>query len=297
MTYAFRCANCPGEPPPPESMVWRILRTGDAAVTWACDVHLGAVVREFIRPDRRHNEFTVTLAVRADELPGVEPGKLPELRDQLARVINHLGLESSLGDTPDFIVADFLSDVLEAYGRAVLRRKAWHEGSGDYVRCPMVCPHGDQCRLPKGHEDGCSHAGCDCNEPSAPMTKGALVDPETDPSRPDVVATNGVDPACLGTGAPKPIDPASGQHKSYWVLSDEERAKGFVRPVRRSYMHETCETVTTMTQAIAETYARDPRFYGSTFCVGCRQHYPVGESGQFVWVTPDGKLTSVKVGT
>jgi hypothetical protein len=37
--------------------------------------------------------------------------------------------------------------------------------------------------------------------------------------------------------APKPVDPKSGQHGAYWVLSPEERAKGFTRPVRRSYKH------------------------------------------------------------
>jgi hypothetical protein len=30
---------------------------------------------------------------------------------------------------------------------------------------------------------------------------------------------------------------ATGQNEKYLVLSDEERAKGFVRPVRRSYVH------------------------------------------------------------
>jgi hypothetical protein len=30
----------------------------------------------------------------------------------------------------------------------------------------------------------------------------------------------------------------SGMQKSYLVLSDEERAKGFVRPVRRTYIHD-----------------------------------------------------------
>lgn len=31
---------------------------------------------------------------------------------------------------------------------------------------------------------------------------------------------------------------------------------------------------------IAETYARQPDFYGSTYCIGCRKHLPVRE---FVW--------------
>jgi hypothetical protein len=37
--------------------------------------------------------------------------------------------------------------------------------------------------------------------------------------------------------APAPVDPATGQHGAYWVLPEEERAKGFVRPVRESYKH------------------------------------------------------------
>lgn len=81
-------------------------------------------------------------------------------------------------------------------------------------------------------------------------------------------------------------------HKSYIVLSDEERKKGFVRPVRRSYRHLKCGSVTTMGQAIAETYARSPDFYGSTMCVTCNAHYPVGEDGEFVW--DDG--SNAKVG-
>jgi hypothetical protein len=120
----------------------------------------------------------------------------------------------------------------------------------------------------------------------------------------------------------------NGQNETYLVLSDEERAKGFIRPVRRSYIHvgvrpkyplrgltaeeherydkfkyhmyeeypkgsdslgrywtkeqlnSGCKAVTTMGQAIAETYARDPKFYGATFCCGCNKHIRVDE---FVW--------------
>lgn len=133
----------------------------------------------------------------------------------------------------------------------------------------------------------------------------------------------------------------SGQQAAYLVLSEEERSKGFVRPVRRSYKHvgarpkhpirpltdeekdrfkdvdyvafeaypesdssvtgrywteaqlnSGCGTVTTMGQSIAETYAREPGFYGATFCCGCGKHLPVGEHGEFVW-EPDGS----RVGT
>lgn len=88
------------------------------------------------------------------------------------------------------------------------------------------------------------------------------------------------------------IDPTTGQQKGYVVLSEEERAKGFMRPVRHSYVHEKCGTVTTMGQALAETYARNPAFYSRTFCSGCRAHFPVGDIGEFVW-----DKTTEKVGT
>lgn len=111
----------------------------------------------------------------------------------------------------------------------------------------------------------------------------------------------------LASGAPvtpdhREIDPATGQQKGYIVLTKAERDKGFVRPVRRTYVHVgldpvmdgivlvkrgrvtdgkiACGTRTTMGEAIAETYAREPKFYSGTFCVGCGAHYPLA---QFVW--------------
>lgn len=144
----------------------------------------------------------------------------------------------------------------------------------------------------------------------------------------------------LGHGADETPVP---QNKCYLVLSDEELAKGFVRPVRQAYVHvgrpgprfplrdltdqeraeqhgyakyeeypeserplvrrgwtqqqldaigKGCGVVTTMGRALAETYARKPDFYGSTYCVGCSMHRPVGADGEFVW---DG--TEERVGT
>ncbi len=71
-----------------------------------------------------------------------------------------------------------------------------------------------------------------------------------------------------------------GQHEIYLVLSEEERAKGFVRPYRDKYIHKVCGIVTKMGQALSETYARNPKFYSRTFCVGCNKHLPVSE---FLW--------------
>jgi hypothetical protein len=82
------------------------------------------------------------------------------------------------------------------------------------------------------------------------------------------------------------IDSITGMQKGYVVLCPEERAKGFIRPVRRSYKHTKCNTVTTMGQGLAETYARQPSFYSATFCCGCGTHFPVIE---FTW-EPDNSV-------
>lgn len=86
------------------------------------------------------------------------------------------------------------------------------------------------------------------------------------------------------------INPATGQQRGYVVLSEDERAKGFIRPVRRTYEHLKCGTTTTMGLALAETYARNPQFYSGTFCVACRNHFPIGEDGEFVWAGTKEKL-------
>ncbi len=157
----------------------------------------------------------------------------------------------------------------------------------------------------------------------------------TDPKDPD-----------LGRGADKE---KTGQNKKYLVLSDEELAKGFVRPVRTKYVHvghpgvkvcgkireeyepdengnvasvcctvhddpnekcwgfslvkpaelaeikkngywrgggKGCGVQTVMAEKIAETYARNPSFYGATYCMGCQKHLPVKE---FMWDDDSGE--------
>jgi hypothetical protein len=129
----------------------------------------------------------------------------------------------------------------------------------------------------------------------------------------------------------------NGQQKGYVVLSEEERKKGFVRPVRTTYTHvgrkalyplrdltpeeqerykdfnyvkyedypeeshlcgrfwtaedirTACNTDTTMSMSIAETYARQPDFYGSTFCNHCKKHFDLE---QFVWKGTDSIVGS-----
>lgn len=128
------------------------------------------------------------------------------------------------------------------------------------------------------------------------------------------------------------INPATGMQQNYIVLTPEERAKGFVKRVRRSYLHvgppaapaslrdltpdeverysqfgyvkyepypegnsslgkywthkelqragKRCGSVTTMGTALAETYARNPRFYSGTFCCSCHTHFDLNE---FEW--------------
>jgi hypothetical protein len=139
------------------------------------------------------------------------------------------------------------------------------------------------------------------------------------------------------------------QNDTYLVLSEAERAKGFIRPVRERYVHKGrpgpklglrdlteeehkrydqfgyvkfesygdpndpklsvtgrfwtqreldtiengCGVITTMGIALAETYARNPTFYGATYCVGCRMHKPVIE---FRWIEDDDSVGPV-VGT
>lgn len=50
-----------------------------------------------------------------------------------------------------------------------------------------------------------------------------------------------------------------------------------------------CGEITRMDRAIAETYAREPGFYGNTYCIGCSKHLPVNE---FVWVPGGGAVGS-----
>jgi len=114
----------------------------------------------------------------------------------------------------------------------------------------------------------------------------------TDPKNPEL--GHGVD------DTPVPMN------EKYLVMSDTELAKGFVRPFRDKYIHVgidghevdpndpskhgrtggACGAETRMGEKLAATYARDPKFYGATYCVGCKMHRPVAE---FIW-SSDGQV-------
>lgn len=132
------------------------------------------------------------------------------------------------------------------------------------------------------------------------------------------------------------------QNEVYLVLSEEERAKGFVRPYHSAYLHvgkrgakyplrdltdeekerhgkfgyvkfevypeskspvmgkywtqqeldsigAGCGKATIIAPEIAETYARNPHFYGATYCTYCQKHLPVDE---FVWAGTDERVGS-----
>jgi hypothetical protein len=160
---------------------------------------------------------------------------------------------------------------------------------------------------------------------------------------PRVSTTGGVVAGFEEGSVPGPVKD-NGQHESYWILSDEERAKGWVRPLRFKYVRVGpeppkyalrplteeelerhgeygyvakedypedpnssisgrfwtqahidavkvggCGTETRMSQKIAETYARQPDFYGATFCCGCGTHLPVSH---FEWSDKSGRVGS-----
>lgn len=59
------------------------------------------------------------------------PDYASDFRKQLAGLINSQSMEAE-SNTPDFILAQFLTDALEAFDKAVVRREEWY-GRGDPI--------------------------------------------------------------------------------------------------------------------------------------------------------------------
>lgn len=60
-----------------------------------------------------------------DDLPG-QPTDRTEFRADLEKLINRHSVER-VSNTPDFILADYLTDSLAAYDKAVAARSAWYK--------------------------------------------------------------------------------------------------------------------------------------------------------------------------
>lgn len=89
--------------------------------------------------------------------------------------------------------------------------------------------------------------------------------------------------------------PFYGLQEKYLVLSEEERAKGFVRPVRLAYKHAKCCGVTKIGTQLSETYAKNPGFYDGAYCSICRKHFPLKDadgSPAFLWDDDDEAVGS-----
>jgi hypothetical protein len=110
------------------------------------------------------------------------------------------------------------------------------------------------------------------------------------------------DPNYCTVSGNEPVNPRSaatptdetrgdGQKADHWVMCPGEIIRaGFKRPIRTSYQHTVCGTVTSMPRQIAETYAADPSYYNSTWCCGCKAYLPVGSDGNFVWDNTQDKV-------
>lgn len=105
-------------------------------------------------------------------------------------------------------------------------------------------------------------------------------------------------------GAPPPKNPLRDltaeeqeRYDKYGYVKYEEYPKGDSAVVGRFWTQadldkygKGCGVVTSMPRQIAETYAADPSYYGSTFCCGCGTYFPVGPNGEFVWENTDERV-------
>jgi len=70
------------------------------------------------------------------------------------------------------------------------------------------------------------------------------------------------------------------KYEEYLERDDSDVLGSFWTQKRLDSVGKGCYTTTTMGRPLAETYARNPRFYGATYCVQCMMHRPVSE---FIW--------------
>ena len=112
------------------------------------------------------------------------------------------------------------------------------------VRVADGCP----CNSPRGINHGlvavdtCTCPVCDPEQTGStrwPELASSLPTPKAPPAEVPPVDRNALCTVgeAIAPGVPNTEDRGDGQQKGYVILCAEERAKGFVRPVRRSYVH------------------------------------------------------------
>ena len=85
------------------------------------------------------------------------------------------------------------------------------------------------------------------------------------------------------------IKPPIIPQKTKDMITDTEKARGFVRPIRSVIVHKACGERNVLTDAVAEMYARDPKGNTNALCVACGNYFPVVE---FNWEGIEEKVGS-----
>ena len=70
-------------------------------------------------------------------------------------------------------------------------------------------------------------------------------------------------------------------------VADHQKEQGYIRPLRYTCFHVSCQGTTTMTPEVASAFATNPQFHRSTYCCKCAQQFPVS---QFLWSGSDTVL-------
>lgn len=74
-----------------------------------------------------------------------------QFRKELTKLINRESMENG-SDTPDFLLAEYLSDCLDTFDRIVTAREKWF-GRGPVPICPQDCPSPPPISIDKGAGD------------------------------------------------------------------------------------------------------------------------------------------------
>ena len=71
-----------------------------------------------------------------------EEQKREAFRSDLAALLNRYSMESRGGDTPDFILADYLIGCLDTFNATMQRRESWYGRGKEEGPVEVGVPHG-----------------------------------------------------------------------------------------------------------------------------------------------------------